>query len=123
MTISEDRTMRGIRDGWDTSPFPLFDVKQEKRAYQYHLKHPEAFIFLIANFEGFWVIKDGRLYKLVGRFLKDANCYFYLMGEEYIRDIAEDAFRIGFPYMGCFNESEARYWSKKGRNIFIEVVN
>jgi hypothetical protein len=106
------------------NPFPLYDIIQEKQAYKYHLKHPDAFIFLIADYEGFWVIKNSRLYKLKNNTLKNANQFFYMSGEEYIRDIASgDGMRVGYRYKGCFNANDAQYWSKQGNNIFIKLIN
>ena len=136
ISVSEIRTSRRIRDSIDwvsqisdippyisfSDPFPYYDLKELQKVYKYHLKHPDAFIFRIANYEGFWVIKDYRLYKLEKDVLKNANQYFYLNGEEYIRDIANDAYRISYVYLGCFNKSDALYWSKEGRNVFIKII-
>ena len=137
VTISENRTAKRKRDSIDwisqipnipyspfpTNPFPRYDLKELKTVYKYHLKHPDIFIFRIADYEGFWVIKNDRLYRLKGCLLKNANQYFYMDGEEYIRDIASgDGMRIGFPYIGCHNVKDALYWSKQGKKVFIKII-
>jgi hypothetical protein len=136
ISISEIRVARRIRDSIDWisqipdippyipygDPFPYYDINDLQKVYKYHLKHPDAFIFRIANYEGFWVIKNYRLYKLENGVLKNANQYFYLSGETYIRDIANDAYRIGYEYLGCFSKSDALYWSKEGRKVFIKIT-
>ena len=134
VAVSEIRTAKRERDSIDWvsqipdipyspllgNPFLHYDLKELNKVYKYHLKHPDAFIFRIADYEGFWVIKNNRLYKLEGGSLKNANQYFYMDGEEYIRDIATgDGMKIGFRYVGCYNAEEALYWSKKGKDIII----
>jgi hypothetical protein len=136
IAISESRNEKRIKDSiewvsqipnlpffnFSTDPFPFRDLLQEKMIYKYHIKHPDIFIFRIAYYEGFWIIKDNKLYKLDGNSIINANQVFYMDGEEYIRDIASgNGIRTGYKYIGCFNRSDARHWSKKGNDIFIKV--
>lgn len=120
LATSQIRTERRIRDSTDWvsqipnvpfspfigNPFPHYDLKELKNIYKFHLKHPDVLIFRIADYEGFWVMKDYNLYKLEGISLKNANQYLYKCGEQYIRDIANGIFSTGYQYMGCFCRKE-----------------
>jgi hypothetical protein len=106
---------------FSSNPFPYCDLKRLNKAYKYHLKHPDTFIFRISDYEDFWVIKDYQLYRLGRNCLENANQYLYTCGEEYIQDIANGNFRTGYPYIGCFNKDESLYWSKQGNRIFVKV--
>lgn len=83
----------------------LYDNKQtEKKILEYKIKNINAFIFMIKGLHGFWIVKNGSLYKLVGMKEQPANSYFTKQyGEEYIHDVSKDAFRTGYPYASCKN--------------------
>jgi len=135
LTASQTRTMKRIKDSiewasqtpnipfshFSSNPFPDFDLKQLNKIYKFHLIHPNDFIFRIANFEGFWVIRNYQLYKLEGTSLRNANQYLYTCSDEYIRDIAVDAFRTGYKYEGCFSNEKAKSRSKQGKSIIVKV--
>jgi hypothetical protein len=137
LSVSQTRTERRIKDSinwvsqipntpfspFSSNPFPYYEIKDLKTVYKFHLKHPDAFIFRIADIEGFWVVKNNQLCRLEGNTIKSANQYLYMYGEEYIRDIANGTFRTGYQYLACFNNKTIRFLSKQHNNIFIEIID
>jgi len=137
LTFSEIRLERRARDSIDwimqipdvpfsyleSNPFLYYDIRQLQSIYKYHLKNPDAFIFRIVDFEGFWVIKDNRIYKLEGSSLKNANQHLYIYGDEYIRDIANGTFRTGHPYIGCLSRKEIRNLRIQNSSISVRIIN
>jgi len=136
LTNSQTRIMRRIKDSIDwvsqmpnvpysyfsSNPFPDCDLKQLNKIYKHQSKNPADFIFRIANFEGFWVIRNYQLYKLEGTSLRNANQYLYMCSDEYIRDITIDAFRTGHKYTGCFNNKKAKMLSEQDSRIFLKIL-
>jgi hypothetical protein len=88
----------------------LYDISKLKRRYLEYKIKIQCFIFLIKGLHGFWVVKNGSLYKLVGMKEEPANSYFTKQyGEEYIHDVSKDAFRTGYPYVSCKNFNDKAF--------------
>ncbi len=91
----------------------------EKNIYNYIKDHPDELVFGITGLYGYWSIKNNHFYKLKsGVFkkikLKDAGRYFYLYGEEYIKDISLNKPIFGYRYKECGK-------SEKIENVFVKL--
>lgn len=120
---SFNESMR-IKDSIDGYPFSLHSTpvaydnrSTEKKIVKYIKKNPKAFVFMIKDQDGFWVIKKGRLYKLVRGKEKPGNRYFINhYGEDYVHDIVTEGLRTGYPYWSCEASMFRRF-----RSIFMKV--
>lgn len=82
--------------------------KVEKKLYKYMKKKPNVFVFMIKDLHGYWGVINGEIVKLVNDVfrLKGKNGSYFICenyGQEYINDIINDKFRIGYKYRNCSN--------------------
>jgi hypothetical protein len=85
-----------------SSPILNDNRQTEKKLLRYTKKNSDVFIFMIKGINGFWVVKNDSLYKLVDMVEESANKYFTMhYGEEYIHDVSNDALRTGYSYINC----------------------
>ena len=80
----------------------------EKEIHKYVLANPNTLVFMIKGLHGYWAFIDGELVKLVKKGSKikgepssEYVCKHY--GQEFINDVINDSFRIGYRYLGCPN--------------------
>lgn len=99
-----------------SNPIYYDNRKTEREIAKYKGKNAGAFVFMIKYIEGFWVIRQGNLYKLVGTKERSANRYFIKhYGKDYVRDASSDELRTGYPYWSC---DVLRY---KFQPVFIKI--
>lgn len=94
--------------GLPLNPRPVFSDTNiaERRIVRYIEKNPDSFVFMIRLLEGYWVMKDGKIFKLkrtlLGWELLDGSLVLCQYGEELINDlIKHNDFRTGYYYPSC----------------------
>lgn len=100
----------------------------ENKIHKYIQDNPDAYVFIIRDFFGYWVIKDGHFYGLTSScFLffcsieeVDGNSYAASsMGEEMIRDYAKGYSRLDFPYEPCGDS----FIKDDFKKVYIKIID
>ena len=102
------KLMNNISSIYD--PPIIFDSENiEKKLMDYQCKNPNNFIFIIQHFHGYWVMKEGKIFKIINSKwgIKEIDgdifwCENY--GEELTNDITlNGGIKVGKKYLTCPN--------------------
>lgn len=100
-------------------PVSYDSKKIDNKLESYMKKNPSSLVFLIKGFQGYWSIKQGKVFKLSNRIfrIKETDGSQFIcenFGHEYINDIIKDEFRTGKAYERCSS-------CKKSRNKLVLI--
>lgn len=100
------------------------DIKEDRvfrSIYKYQNKNPDVFIFTLSSIQGFWMVKNGKLFNLKRGLIRNirktnGNKEILKYGQDYINDISNGGMILGKRYKSCnkiFN---------KFKKVYIKVI-